>query len=338
MNFCVSLAPVKQKVVKALEYTLTSLLALALLYFAFGKLDWKAFVDGLLQTSWFWVAASVAASLGALFFRAERWRDMLLPLDGNISRKKVWDAYNFGNFCSVFVPGVGEIVRAGAVSTKKTGYDRAFGTAVMERAWDLVAIAVIFVAAIVSKHKTLGTFVEDSLISPVAQKLSLWWIVVLLVLVGAAALFAVYHWRGSSKLCGKMADFIDGILQGLKAFKDVRHKGKFILLTVAVWACYILMSLFVFKAMPGLEHLDFGDALLVSAIGNLASVIPVPGGLGAYHYLVALTLSTLYGSTWESGLLFATLTHETRSLLLIVVAAISYVSVLVARSSTKTKQ
>ena len=84
------------------------------------------------------------------------------------------------------------------------------------------------------------------------------------------------------------------------------------------------MTYFIILAMPSLDGLGLADAVLISAMGNIASVIPVPGGIGAYHYIVALTLQALYGADWDTGVLFATLNHELHALLVIALGVISY--------------
>ena len=87
----------------------------------------------------------------------------------------------------------------------------------------------------------------------------------------------------------------------------------------------MLMSWAVLKALPALSDLTMADALFISAVGNIASVVPVPGGIGAYHYMIALTLQAIYGATWDIGILYATMCHEIHALLIIVLGIISYV-------------
>ena len=106
----------------------------------------------------------------------------------------------------------------------------------------------------------------------------------------------------------------------------MRWKGRFVLYSAMVWLTYAGMCLCVFQAIPALEHLNFADALFVSAVGSLSSLVPVPGGFGAYHYLVALAISTIYGASWETGILFATLNHESRALLLLLLGGLSSIS------------
>ena len=105
----------------------------------------------------------------------------------------------------------------------------------------------------------------------------------------------------------------------------------FLLCTLGIWLMYILMTWSIFRAVPALSHLSFADALFISSIGNFASVIPVPGGIGAYHYLVALSLQALYGASWETGILAATLNHELHALIIIVVGVVSYIALTIRK-------
>ena len=122
-----------------------------------------------------------------------------------------------------------------------------------------------------------------------------------------------------------MANFLGGVGQGFISFRKIRNKGAFLAFTVLLWIMYIFMYHFILQAVPALSGLNVYDALLLAAVGNLASVIPVPGGVGAYHYLIALCLSAIYGIDWNIGILFATLQHELHAVLLIVLGIMSCV-------------
>ena len=58
------------------------------------------------------------------------------------------------------------------------------------------------------------------------------------------------------------------------------------------------------------------DRLLavILLVGALSSLVPVPGGFGAFHYLVSLALTSLYGIPMETAVIFATLSHESQIL------------------------
>ena len=78
-------------------------------------------------------------------------------------------------------------------------------------------------------------------------------------------------------------------------------------------------------AAPFLEGLDLIDALFLSLVGGLGFAVPVPGGIGAFHFIIGLTLSTLYGIPMEMGIVYATLSHTSQAITQIVFGAGSYI-------------
>ena len=316
-----------------LKYSISLVLAAACVWLVVQKVDWKSFLEGLTCTRWGYIALFVAASIGALVFRTERWRDLLAALGGQVGRLSVWDAINVGNLVNVALPGAGELLRCGLVTTKKTTYDKAFGTILMERICDILAIVVIVALALALKWKDFSSFFTDSLMagSGEAKGISGWWWTAAAVIVCGLFIWAAFHFRKKSKLMGKIADSISGVAQGIGSFMKMEHKLRFISYTAGLWFMYILMSWFGLKAVPALEHLTFVDALIISAIGNLAAVIPVPSGMGPYHYLVMTTLTGLYACDAGTGLLYAVLCHESHAILVIVLGVISYVVITLAK-------
>jgi len=58
--------------------------------------------------------------------------------------------------------------------------------------------------------------------------------------------------------------------------------------------------------------------------GSLSSLVPVPGGFGAFHYVVASALAAVYGIPWEAGIIFATLSHESQTVTMLICGGCSY--------------
>ena len=99
---------------------------------------------------------------------------------------------------------------------------------------------------------------------------------------------------------------------------------KFLLYTALIWLMYFLMSYMSLRAVPLLDELSGTDALFLMLAGSLGWVVPVPGGFGAFHYIVALALSTVYNLPFELGIIFATISHESQSLMMAVTGLSSY--------------
>lgn len=333
---------------KILKIALSFALAGVFVFFAFRGIDWASFAQDIRQTRWIWVLAFCVVSVGALIFRMLRWQALLRPLhsgadaaesgsggsaagaadgaDGKVSALRVWDANNVGNIVNVVIPGSGEFVRCGYMTAGRASYDKVLGTVVTERICDVLAIVLLMAIAILCGSEQMKQFFRTNIAGAAAGQLSLLWVLAGVLLLLAAGVWALWHFRERNAFCGKIADKLKGFAGGMTSFVRMRKKWLFIIYTIGIWTMYVLMSYSIIKAMPELSHLGAADALFLCAIGNFASVIPVPGGIGAYHYLVALSLSGIYGVSWETGLLNATLNHELHAILILLLGAVSYIS------------
>ena len=333
---------------KILKIALSFALAGVFVFFAFRGIDWASFAQDIRQTRWIWVLAFCVVSVGALIFRMLRWQALLRPLhggadaaesgsggsaagaadgaDGKVSALRVWDANNVGNIVNVVIPGSGEFVRCGYMTAGRASYDKVLGTVVTERICDVLAIVLLMAIAILCGSEQMKQFFRTNIAGAAAGQLSLLWVLAGVLLLLAAGVWALWHVRERNAFCGKIADKLKGFAGGMTSFVRMRKKWLFIIYTIGIWTMYVLMSYSIIKAMPELSHLGAADALFLCAIGNFASVIPVPGGIGAYHYLVALSLSGIYGVSWETGLLNATLNHELHAILILLLGAVSYIS------------
>ena len=333
---------------KILKIALSFALAGVFVFFAFRGIDWASFARDIRQTRWIWVLAFCVVSVGALIFRMLRWQALLRPLhggadaaesgsggsaagaadgaDGKVSALRVWDANNVGNIVNVVIPGSGEFVRCGYMTAGRASYDKVLGTVVTERICDVLAIVLLMAIAILCGSEQMKQFFRTNIAGAAAGQLSLLWVLAGVLLLLAAGVWALWHFRERNAFCGKIADKLKGFTGGMTSFVRMRKKWLFIIYTIGIWTMYVLMSYSIIKAMPELSHLGAADALFLCAIGNFASVIPVPGGIGAYHYLVALSLSGIYGVSWETGLLNATLNHELHAILILLLGAVSYIS------------
>lgn len=333
---------------KILKIALSFALAGVFVFFAFRGIDWASFAQDIRQTRWIWVLAFCVVSVGALIFRMLRWQALLRPLHGGadaaesgsgssaadgadgaggkVSALRVWDANNVGNIVNVVIPGSGEFVRCGYMTAGRASYDKVLGTVVTERICDVLAIVLLMAIAILCGSEQMKQFFRTNIAGAAAGQLSLLWVLAGVLLLLAAGVWALWHFRERNAFCWKIADKLKGFAGGMTSFVRMRKKWLFIIYTIGIWTMYVLMSYSIIKAMPELSHLGAADALFLCAIGNFASVIPVPGGIGAYHYLVALSLSGIYGVSWETGLLNATLNHELHAILILLLGAVSYIS------------
>ena len=291
-----------------------------LIVLAFRKVDWQAFLDGLKQCRWTWVGVSMAAGLTALLFRGFRWHRLLSPIDGGLSRRRVFGAYCIGNLCNCVLPASGELVRSAVVPRHREDTQEVLGTAASERVIDLLTLGGTLRLLMAAGWNFIGSFVRENIVQPIAANPRS--ILLLSILAVAVVTVLILIFARRLPFPAKARGFLVGVWKGIKSIRAMEGKGWFLLDTVVIWSLYWIQVLAISKAL-GLSLLP-KDALLLSALGSIASVIPVPGGIGAYHYILALALSSLYGMNWNEGILFATLCHESQLLVSVAAGALSW--------------
>ena len=314
------------KTVKILKSVFWAILALILLWFSFRGVDWAEFWKVIRGSHWGYVLLAMAAGVLSFILRALRWRLLLLPGEPETKRLDCYDGFTIGKLCDFAIPHVGEFVRCGYVVTPRMTYDKALGTVVLERAWDILMLLLMIAVLLVFRGDQYGAFFMDRMLEPAAARLNIsfrWLLIALAVLAGAAA-WAVVALRHRSRFCAGVAGFFRGLVQGFSSFLKMKGKGWFLLLTALLWLMFLMMSWFIIKALPMDLGLNLVDALFIMLVGSVAGIVPVPGGFGAFHYLVALALQTLYAVPFETGIIFATLSHESQAVTMIICGLLSY--------------
>jgi hypothetical protein len=104
----------------------------------------------------------------------------------------------------------------------------------------------------------------------------------------------------------------------------MEHKWLSFAYTLLIWMMYWLMAASVMWAAPFLEGLTLTDALFLSLVGGLGFAVPVPGGIGAFHYVISLALFGVYGVPMEMGIIYATLSHTSQAITQILFGLGSY--------------
>lgn len=120
---------------------------------------------------------------------------------------------------------------------------------------------------------------------------------------------------------------LKGLAEGVFAAFRMQEKWMFVLYTLLIWLTYWLTSLTTIYAFPEVGHLGATDAIFLMIIGSFGWVVPVQGGLGAYHFIVSLALAKVFGIAQTTGVVFATISHEAQALIMIICGAASFISV-----------
>jgi uncharacterized membrane protein YbhN (UPF0104 family) len=327
-----------KKVSQILKYAVSASLAFVFLYFSFRDVEWADFMEGLKSCRWEFILLSMAAGSFAFWLRAVRWRKLLLPIDGSITRMTAFNGINIGNISNFVFPRIGEFIRCGVITRrsepvspddpehKKASYDKVLGTVVLERSWELLVMLLLLAVVVVGGFNRFGGFFVEQIWTPMAQRLdfSIWWIVAVLALAGVAGCYALWRYRDTNPVFSKVWGIFRGILQGFASCLKMDRKWMFFAYTAFIWMTYWLMAASTVWAAPFLSELDLIDALFLSLVGGLGFAVPVPGGIGAFHFIISLALSAIYGIPTELGIIYATLSHTSQAITQIFFGAGSY--------------
>lgn len=330
----------KDSLKKILKYLLSMGLAGVLLWFSFREVEWADFVNELRNCRWGFILVSMAAGALAFLIRALRWHQLLQPIDPSISRITTFNGINIGNISNFILPRIGEFVRCGVITRRsepvdpavperrKASFDKVLGTVVLERGWELLVMLMLLAIVVLGGFNRFGTFFVEQIWTPMASRLdfSIWWVVLLLSAVAAGCVYALWRFRDSNPFCIKVWNVCKGFGQGFSSCLKMDRKWLFFAYTVLIWTMYWIMAATSMWAAPFLDGLNVIDALFLSLVGGLGFAVPVPGGIGAFHFIISLTLMGVYGVPMETGIVYATLSHTSQAITQILFGLGSYVS------------
>ena len=340
----------KKKTVDILKYTLWGLIAVLLLYFSFRGVNWKDFGDALRACRWEWVILSMVLGGFVLFLRGLRWQMLLRPIDPSTTVLTCFNAMNICMLVNLVLPRAGEVVRCGFITKnsardangkKLAGLDKVFGTVVIDRVWDMISIIIVLFLLLSLMWDRFGAFFTENIFSHIGgSAAALWWVVVLAAVAGIAFIWLCYRLRDRGRIWGRVWGILAGIGDGLKSCLHMKNAWLFVLYTAVIWVCYWLMSATIIWALADIDPaavgpelgaavekvrtLGMADALFLMFAGALSTVVPVPGGFGAFHTVVAGAITSLYGLPFSVGLIFATLSHESQVIVDAVLGLASY--------------
>ena len=326
----------QKKTKSILSYTFWMAVAAVLVYFCLRNIDWAQFVQALEECKWEYVIAAMALGLLSLFLRGLRWRMLLTPIDPHTSILTCFNAYNICSVTNIVLPRAGEVIRLAfivkhssrdAEGKRVLSADKVLGTVVIERAWDIVFVTVLATLFTLFNWNAFGSFFSELVAGMGARKGLLWLVVALLLFIPVFVVLAkrLQHKGG---IWAKTWGFLEGIGKGLGTFRHMKNGWLFLLLTVIIWFLYWATSVCILWALRDIEgfgQITLTDALFLSIVGSMSALVPVPGGFGAYHGLVGGALKSLWNIPISTGMVYATLNHESQIIIQALAGLVSYI-------------
>ena len=317
--------------IQTLKFLAFLAVGILLLWLAFSKVDTKKFIDDLRGANYYWLILSVMFGFFAFLSRARRWILLIHPLGYKPSLKNAFYSLMTGYLANLALPRMGEITRCVALGKKgKIPVDQLIGTVVVERSFDFVSLMILMVILIFTSGSQVSLFLKNSIQVPIQHLFGeTWiiWLIFIIILFLGVTLFLLIRYKKSLRkirFFSKMFDAGRGIINGLKTFTNMEKKWEFAFHTFFIWFNYALMTWVVFFSLESTSFLTFNDSLFILVIGGLGMSAPVSGGIGAFHYIVQQGLYMVKGIPLEDGFAYATLTHESQLIFVVITGAISF--------------
>ena len=305
----------------AIALAATILLAALFTYLAVRGVNWGDAWKALKRSNAWWLLPAMAAFAAQVLMRAMRWRS-LFARGRRPPRGPVFAATMIGYLFNNIMPArAGEAARVVALAQRtSTPAAEIVGTAIVERAYDVLSILIIFFCA-----------------SPWLPHQS--WFGAAAILAGvAAAALAIVIWvlavhgdrplrwlvRPLGRLPGlsparverEAATLADG-LSGLREHRVALEALVWSLaawMTAAVWAWCVLLA---FE-----PHFGFGAGVLVTVVIGLSMIIPSPpAAVGVFEAAGVLALNA-YHVPQSAALPYALVLHVSNFVPLVVVGAL----------------
>jgi uncharacterized membrane protein YbhN (UPF0104 family) len=311
------------------------------LWFAFRQVDISEVGSILSKISYGWLAPFTFFVLLAHWLRAVRW--------GLLIRKENIKVSDFSLFAAVMnmyamnyaFPRLGEISRAWYIGKRNNlQVSTLLGTVVLERVVDTFTLGLIVGVSfltVLSEPSIVRGLLGESMAEQINRfSFTEQWPWVLIMIVGAVGallvLVKLMHWIADRDIRNpwmrKGQGFLVNFWNGLFSIADLPNWGWFTTHTLGIWFCYLMMTYIPFYMLDLVDifNLSLLDGLLILAISSLGVVVPSPGGLGSYNYMVMLGMSVLHGIPESTGLAYSIAVYAANFGIIIVFAGITYLA------------
>ncbi len=322
----------KSVVLKVIQFLFFLSVGAFLLYWAFKGIDLRDMSQRFRSVDYFWVWLSLVCGFLSHLCRGIRWKMLIRTLGYAPSVKNTFGAVLIGYLANYAFPRIGEVARCMSLNrTDRIPVDRLLGTVILERVVDMLVFALLLVSLLLFRFEFFGNFLTREIFVPLYDKLtsviSLPLLLAMFVLLLGSLWLAWYllrSWLRELKVMNQLKGLVRNVWSGLTSILRMKDIFMFILVTLLVWGMYLLQTYLVFLALSFTSHLGLLDAVFILVMATFGFIIPVQGGIGTFHWAVALGL-TLYAIPWEDGLVFATLSHTSGSLLTIALGFVAFV-------------
>lgn len=288
----------KKKILNILKYLSFLGLGIFLVWWSLQQIpaaNWKEFIKAF-STARYWLLVPVFFILSiSHVLRAVRWKMLMLPMGYNPSLTNTFFAVMIGYLANLAVPRLGEVLKCTILSKyENVPAEKLVGTIVAERAFDILCLLIVFLAAFAIQFEQIGHYgiiMLKKLFTGKAGSFDTTKITIIIAVIIFAALItkAVFKRFSNIRFIKTAKNIVKGILQGIISIKDLKQKWAFIFASLGIWAMYLLGTWIGFNGTVGTAGLSLEIAVSALAFGSIGMIM-TPGGIGTYAVFLAKVL------------------------------------------------
>ncbi|WP_168026816.1 lysylphosphatidylglycerol synthase transmembrane domain-containing protein [Ignavibacterium album] len=314
------------------NYLLSFLLAVIFLYIAFHDVNFGEVLEIVSNANLLWMTIFILLFYLGHILRAYRWKFILHSVKANTKFSHLFGSLMIGYGVNCITPKLGELTRA-VLFGRWEGLSRSsmFGTVILERIIDIIALAVsVLIAIFISTENIRDSFPWLLTTLYVSAVLIFIFILFLYFILRYEEKFS--NWiinllnRFSHSIADKVAYIFSMLTQGFFSLKGRKNYYITFLLSALIIVVYALTS-YVGLLMINMQYIQpvtFTMGWVLMSISSIGVIIPTPGSTGSYHTLAKSTLVLLYGFGETVSAAYAFLTHIISYILFILTSVVIY--------------
>jgi glycosyltransferase 2 family protein len=314
---------------KSAKYLLFLFIGVFIFVYFYKDMDLAKTVQALKDVNYFWIVVSILLSLLSHLSRAIRWKMLIKPLGYDPKVSNIFLSVLVLYFTNLIFPRAGEVARCTILSRyEKVPLTTLIGTMIVERIADLLTMMLLAVIIFLVNISLLRKFF---MVHPEFGQnvLGLLTVTNILLCIAVIVLLVVIFLilkpiKKGSRMYELLRKVKHNFKEGIKSILMLENRWLFVAHTLFIFLMWLLMLYVVFLAFPPTRHLGIGAGMFVFLMGGLAMLMPVQGGIGPWHVMVAESLY-LYGISFDDGRNFALIAHSTTSLIYFVLGGIALI-------------
>lgn len=296
------------------QSVLVFLLSVALIAWFLSGVDLHELERVLARAHPGWIAAGVGSVVLTYFFRAWRWQVLLAPIVAGkrtVSFRNSFRITVMGFTATNLLPGrLGEILRPYLIAkVEPVSTAAALATILIERLMDMAAIMLLFGVFLLLTTADVGADVKW--VGAAASGTAV--ISLGLLIFGAGHPAVLRRWSDAltKRLPARAADvagrFAHTLIDGLLVMRQPRAVVGAAVLSIGLW---LSIALTIWYSALALDlTLAFPDTFLIVMYLVVGVAVPVPSGVGSYHFMYQLAVTSMFHVSRDVAAAAAIVTH-----------------------------